>query len=91
MAIGIGGERTMRVLDPSLGSTDEATILRRLTLADDHDQLRARAIAFDVRVTWPMATDALKIVSEHRDGHAIDILVPPTSAAMRCSCSTPTP
>ncbi|MGX9296014.1 hypothetical protein [Tsukamurella paurometabola] len=42
----------------------------------DAHLLRAYAVAIDVRVTSPNVTDALKIVTEHREGLAFEVLVP---------------
>ncbi|MDP0398126.1 hypothetical protein [Tsukamurella strandjordii] len=75
LAIAVDGSRSMRKLDTSVSATDEDTNIGRLTLAGDRELLRARAVTLDVRVVGA-GTDALKIIVEHRDGQAFDVVVP---------------
>ncbi|ADG80035.1 putative protein OS=Tsukamurella paurometabola (strain ATCC 8368 / DSM / CCUG 35730 /CIP 100753 / JCM 10117 / KCTC 9821 / NBRC 16120 / NCIMB 702349/ NCTC 13040) OX=521096 GN=Tpau_3452 PE=4 SV=1 [Tsukamurella paurometabola] len=79
LVITVDGSRSMRRLDASVSSTDEETNSARLTLPDDRDLLRARAVILDVRVVGA-DTDALKIIIEHRDGQALDAVVPYTNS-----------
>ena len=76
VAVALDGATRMIAGDPGEGehpaSTDViATMLEGLTRT--RDELRAIAIAADVRTS---ASDAIRVELEHRDGHAIAVLLP---------------
>lgn len=75
LVIGIDGQRGRRQL-AARGSFDEASIDDALKQKSDGAQLRARATIFDVTVREPIQGDAIKVKLEHREGVAIDIVVP---------------
>lgn len=60
----------------STTSHDEQTATRALEMARDRSTLRARAVVFDVTVSAPFTGDAVKVLLEHCDGFAVDVLVP---------------
>jgi hypothetical protein len=75
LVIDSGGHRTMRALGASVRNTADA-VMSALQNDDDAQRLRARATVLDVTVRAPFAGDAINIRLEHRDGPAVDVLVP---------------
>lgn len=75
LVIDAGGHRTMRTLGSPVDNT-AAAVMSALQNDDDAQLLRARATVLDVTVRAPFAGDAINIRLEHRDGPAIDVLVP---------------
>lgn len=72
------GQRTARMTDSSTPS--KAAVHDALTF--DHDALHLRAFAVTMDVDIPASgEDAVEVHVEHRDGIAIDLLVPYTLAA----------
>ncbi len=76
LVIGTGGHRAMRQTPQQPAGATEETIVDSLQHADDGAELRARATVFDVATAAPVRGSALKITLEHREGQAIDLLVP---------------
>ncbi|MFI6218869.1 hypothetical protein ACIBCD_43250 [Nocardia brasiliensis] len=76
LVISTGGHRAMRQIPPQPVDATEETIRASLQHADDGTELRARATVFDVETTAPIRGSALKVTLEHREGQAIDLLVP---------------
>ncbi|MBJ8338750.1 hypothetical protein JGU71_07615 [Antrihabitans sp. YC3-6] len=70
----------MRQLGTTLGTDDELAIQRSLELPEDEQNLLARATVFDVTVQAPFTGDAIKVLLEHRDRIALDVLVPYAAA-----------
>lgn len=68
--------KSLRRLQATEGQADQAQISANLTLADDAAQLRARATVCDVTAHGPISGDAIQVAVEHREGIAIDLLVP---------------
>ena len=75
LVIDSGGHRTMRALGATVDNTADA-VRSALQNEDDAQRLRARATVLDVTVRAPFAGDAINIRLEHRDGPAVDVLVP---------------
>ncbi|WP_225728353.1 MULTISPECIES: hypothetical protein [unclassified Nocardia] len=76
LAIDLTGARAMRALGEPGTATTEDAIRARLERPGDGAQLRARATVFDVDAVTPVRGDAIKVTLEHREGQAIDIVVP---------------
>ncbi|MCX4095809.1 hypothetical protein [Nocardia sp. alder85J] len=70
------GSRSLRPLAGRADSADPARITRALTLSGDTIRLRARATVCDVTAHEPITGDAIQIRAEHREGIAIDLLIP---------------
>lgn len=70
------GRRNMRALSASATLDGIEAVAAALRRDGDADRLRARATVADVTVRAPFAGDAINVRLEHRDGPAIDILVP---------------
>ncbi|GAA5064085.1 hypothetical protein [Nocardia callitridis] len=69
------GGKSMRLAPNGFGGGQES-IIAALAAADDSALLRARVSVFDVTAAAPVGGDAIKVVLEHRDGVALDVLVP---------------
>lgn len=65
----------MRALGASVDNTVDA-VMSALQNDGDDRLLRARVTVLDVTVRAPFAGDAINIRLEHRDGPAVDVLVP---------------
>ncbi|OBB10292.1 hypothetical protein A5761_28285 [Mycolicibacterium setense] len=76
LVIATNGDRAMRNLGAPSGRRDVDAIITALQDANDAENLRARATVMDVTVREPFSGDAINVRLEHREGQAIDILVP---------------
>lgn len=76
LVIGVSGERGMRRLAWSGGALTEHGARGRLERPGDVAELRARAMIFGVDAVAPTPGDAIKVALEHREGAAIDMVVP---------------
>ncbi|MFI6170638.1 hypothetical protein ACIBCN_27905 [Nocardia sp. NPDC051052] len=76
LVIDRGGARALRALGEPGAATTEDAIRARLELPDDGTELRSRATVFAVNALTPVRGDAIKVTLEHREGQAIDIVVP---------------
>ncbi|MEH3138788.1 MAG: hypothetical protein PGN37_01150 [Mycobacterium kyogaense] len=74
LVISTTGDRGMRSLATPAPNLE--TAIAALQSDQDAADLRARATVLDVTVREPFAGDAINVRLEHRDGPAIDILVP---------------
>jgi hypothetical protein len=75
-AVDVGGELKMVAGDPGAGKHPEsAAVLGALLegLRSQSGELRAAALVADVRVD---SSDAIRVEMEHRDGHAMTVLMP---------------
>ncbi|MFC9437697.1 hypothetical protein [Nocardia sp. NPDC057030] len=70
------GARVLRALGEPGAATTEDAIRARLELPGDGAELRARATVFAVDAAAPVRGKAIKVALEHREGQAIDIIVP---------------
>ena len=76
LVIGEAGDKGMRVpRDPPTGRSEDE-LVRLLQVTNDQLALRARATVLDVVASAPFSGDAIKVKLEHREGIAIDMLVP---------------
>ncbi|MEU7139687.1 hypothetical protein ABZ942_09595 [Nocardia sp. NPDC046473] len=73
------GRKTLRRLAQPRVHGGEQTATSAMETGTDRSTLRARATVFDVTVSAPFAGSAIKAVLEHRDGPAVDVLVPYTA------------
>ncbi|KLI09331.1 MULTISPECIES: hypothetical protein [Mycobacteriaceae] len=76
LVVATNGDRAMRNLGAPSGQRSVDAIITALQDETDAESLRARATVMDVTVREPFAGDAINIRLEHREGQAIDILVP---------------
>ena len=76
LVIGVAGDRAMRRSSWPGGSLTESEVRGRLELPGDADELRARAMVFDIDAVAPTPGDAIKVALEHRQGVSIDMVVP---------------
>lgn len=76
LVIARSGERALRSLAARMPDHDVDSAVNALQGDSDGDDLRARATVLDVTVTQPAAFDAINVRLEHREGVAIDVLVP---------------
>lgn len=76
LVIGTTGDRAMRNLGAPSQQRSVDAVITALQNESDTEDLRARATVMDVTVREPFAGDAINIRLEHREGQAIDILVP---------------
>ncbi|WP_405159910.1 hypothetical protein OG203_26055 [Nocardia sp. NBC_01499] len=73
------GRKSFRELAQARANGSEQTVTGALEIGTDRGILRARATVFDVTVSAPFTGSAIKAVLEHRDGPAVDVLVPYTA------------
>ncbi|MFD6155341.1 hypothetical protein ACFWF7_13120 [Nocardia sp. NPDC060256] len=73
------GRKTLRRLAQPRADGGEQTATSAMETGADRSTLRARATVFDVTVSAPFTGSAIKTVLEHRDGPAVDVLVPYTA------------
>ncbi|WP_232783695.1 hypothetical protein [Mycobacteroides franklinii] len=76
LAITRQGAGVMRKSGPGAASPDEPAVVESLELAQDAEELRARVTVMDVEAHEPFNGDAIKLLLEHSEGLAINILVP---------------
>ncbi|MBU8820402.1 hypothetical protein KL864_31490 [Mycolicibacterium goodii] len=76
LVIAANGERAMRNLALGTSQRNVEAVITALQDPSDAERLRARATVLDVTVRAPFAGDAINVRLEHREGSAIDILVP---------------
>ncbi|MCP2276190.1 hypothetical protein [Nocardia amikacinitolerans] len=77
LVVDIDGNTAIRKLPPGNPATrTEQQFITAVQLANDRERLRARVAVFDVTATAPITGDAIKALLEHREGIAIDVLVP---------------
>ncbi|MFN3007207.1 hypothetical protein [Mycolicibacterium wolinskyi] len=76
LVIGTNGDRAMRNLGAPSRQRGVEAVITALQEETDAENLRARATVMDVAVREPFAGDAINVRLEHREGQAIDILVP---------------
>ncbi|ODR18024.1 hypothetical protein [Mycolicibacterium porcinum] len=76
LVIATDGDRAMRNLGAPSPQRSVDAVITALQDERDVESLRARATVMDVTVREPFAGDAINIRLEHREGQAIDILVP---------------
>lgn len=76
LVIATNGDRDMRKFGAPSPQRSVDAIITALQNERDAQSLRARATVLDVTVREPFAGDAINIRLEHREGQAIDILVP---------------
>ena len=75
-ALNVAGESRMVAADPNQGDHPESTaVLQAMIdgLRRERDDLRAVALVADVRVS---DGDAVRVELEHREGHALAVLLP---------------
>jgi hypothetical protein len=76
LVIATNGDRAMRNLGAPSRQRSVDAVITALQNETDAENLRARATVMDVTVREPFAGDAINVRLEHREGQAIDILVP---------------
>ncbi|MET8878376.1 hypothetical protein [Nocardia sp. NPDC004604] len=79
LVIDSAGRKSMRRYTQQRGNGGEQTATSAMEIGADRTTLRARATVFDVTVSAPFTGSAIKAVLEHRDGPAVDVLVPYTA------------
>ncbi|MFF0532796.1 hypothetical protein ACFYT3_31035 [Nocardia amikacinitolerans] len=77
LVIDLDGHTAIRKTPPGATRTEQQ-FLTAVQLPTDRERLRARVAVFDVTATAPITGDAIKALLEHREGIAIDVLVPYT-------------
>jgi hypothetical protein len=83
VALDEAGEVRMVAADPGLGERPLSTdVLDTLVagLREERDRLRAAGLVSDVRL---QQSDAVRVELEHRDGHAIAVLLPYKTRRLR--------
>ncbi|WP_090558704.1 hypothetical protein [Mycolicibacterium neoaurum] len=88
LVISVSGERAVRSLAAPLPDNAVDTAINALQTDKDRDDLRARATVIDVLVRQPYEGEAINVRLEHRQGPAIDVLVPYSRTDERVTVST---
>ncbi|MFD4458469.1 hypothetical protein [Nocardia sp. NPDC058480] len=76
LVIDRAGRKGMRRFAGQSVIGEEHAVTATIELPGDRVTLRARVIVFDVTVSAPFFGTAVKALLEHREGPAIDVLVP---------------
>lgn len=88
LVISVSGERAIRSLAAPLPDNAVDTAINALQADNDRNDLRARATVIDVVVRQPFEGEAINVRFEHRQGPAIDVLVPYSRTDERVNVNT---